>query len=98
MGELVRQRGARDVRHDGSPSCFLGPGKPCDLNRTQCVQEGGGPPPRELVRQVVYATSGALWNLSRHPDNAFAMYRLELQVKAKRYVGWYGGGWSAVGG
>ncbi|GFH06878.1 uncharacterized protein HaLaN_01593, partial [Haematococcus lacustris] len=31
-------------------------------------------------RQVVYCCGGALWNLSRHPDNRMAMQQLELQV------------------
>ncbi len=31
--------------------------------------------------QVLYCTSGALWNLSRHPDNHTQMYCLELEVR-----------------
>ncbi|KAJ9514513.1 hypothetical protein QJQ45_016246 [Haematococcus lacustris] len=30
--------------------------------------------------EVVYCCGGALWNLSRHPDNRMAMQQLELQV------------------
>jgi hypothetical protein len=33
-----------------------------------------------LVDRLLYATSGALWNLSRHPGNHGAFYQAELQV------------------
>jgi hypothetical protein len=34
-------------------------------------------------RQVLYASSGALWNLSRHPDNRDYLNRVELDIKTR---------------
>jgi hypothetical protein len=60
----------------------------------QRSSDGGGgasrlaaPPSIDLeslgaVEEVLYGSSGALYNLSRHPGNRDTLYRLELEVRA----------------
>ncbi|GIL46226.1 hypothetical protein Vafri_3260, partial [Volvox africanus] len=38
------------------------------------------------VEEIIYSTSGALYNLSRHPGNRDAFYRLELLVRTRGAV------------
>lgn len=35
------------------------------------------------VEEVLYSSSGALYNLSRHPGNRQLLYRLELEVRTR---------------
>jgi hypothetical protein len=37
-----------------------------------------------LQKDLLYAISGTLYNISRHPDNLKLMYALELRVKTRR--------------
>jgi hypothetical protein len=37
----------------------------------------------EQARQVLYASSGSLWNLSRHPDNRDYLNKVELDIKTR---------------
>jgi hypothetical protein len=36
-----------------------------------------------LVHTALYCSSGALWNLSRHPGNHQQLYQLELRLKTR---------------
>ena len=37
-----------------------------------------------LVQEILYATSGCLHNIARHPHNVYIMYNIELKVKIRR--------------
>ena len=37
-----------------------------------------------LVQEILYATSGCLHNIARHPHNVYILYNIELKVKIRR--------------
>lgn len=53
------------------------------LPASPCVHASTQPELLAVIQELLYSTSGALCNLSRHPGNRDLMYRLELEVKGR---------------
>lgn len=61
---------AEDVKSRDSTSPYLQDNESCDNNNL-------------LIEEVLYGTSGALNNLSKHPDNVSCLYAIELSRKTE---------------
>eukprot|EP00198_Chlamydomonas_reinhardtii_P011316 XP_001700653.1 predicted protein [Chlamydomonas reinhardtii] len=85
---LLRQFAGLLCEGDAAKAVFLGcgglaallavAGRPLVTPGVQAALESLG-----SVEEVLYSSSGALYNLSRHPGNRQLLYRLELEVRTR---------------